>query len=80
MITIIPPEQLPAETRDNLLVACIVRESTDYGAEEISVAEKLSQLKQQLAHGEVVITYCSETESVNLVPANTPELQQAWDE
>jgi len=64
---IIPPERLSAETLSNLLEEFITREGTDYGMEELPLATKLSQLKQQLNEGSIVIWFDSTTQSTQLI-------------
>ncbi len=66
---IIPWQQLPAATLDNLLQEYASRDGTDYGQVEISLADKVGQLKQQLLQGKVVIVYSELHESVNLMLA-----------
>ena len=64
---IIPPERLSAETLRNLLEEFITREGTDYGAVELSLDNKLSQLKQQLEQGSVLIWFDSASETAQLM-------------
>ncbi|HBD23070.1 MAG TPA: hypothetical protein DC023_01455 [Oceanospirillaceae bacterium] len=66
---IIPWQQLPAATLDNLLQEYASRDGTDYGQVETSLADKVEQLKQQLLQGKVVIVYSELHESVNLMLA-----------
>ena len=66
---IIPWQQLPAATLDNLLQEYASRDGTDYGQVETSLADKVGQLKQQLLQGKVVIVYSELHESVNLMLA-----------
>ena len=66
---IIPWQQLPVATLDNLLQEYASRDGTDYGQVETSLADKVEQLKQQLLHGKVVIVYSELHESVNLMLA-----------
>ena len=66
---IIPWQQLPVATLDSLLQEYASRDGTDYGQVEISLADKVQQLKQQLRQGTVVIVYSELHESVNLMLA-----------
>ncbi|HCI02846.1 MAG TPA: hypothetical protein DE276_06560 [Oceanospirillaceae bacterium] len=66
---IIPWQQLPVATLDNLLQEYASRDGTDYGQVETSLADKVEQLKQQLLQGKVVIVYSELHESVNLMLA-----------
>jgi uncharacterized protein YheU (UPF0270 family) len=66
---IIPWQQVPAATLDNLLQEYASRDGTDYGQVETTLADKVEQLKQQLLKGKVVIVYSELHESVNLMLA-----------
>ena len=67
---IIPWQQVPAETLDNLLQEYASRDGTDYGWVETSLASKVQQLKTQLLQGTVVIVYSELHETVNLMLAD----------
>lgn len=73
---IIPFTDLSTETLDNLIEEFVLREGTEYGDHDVSLTEKVIQVKQQLKSGEAVIVYSELHESVNIVPAaqlrNTP--------
>ncbi|MBT1065834.1 YheU family protein [Bowmanella sp. Y26] len=66
---IIPIDQLEAQTLHNIIEAFVLREGTDYGSEEISLAEKIQQVHQQLKSGDALLVYSELHESVNIVPA-----------
>lgn len=66
---VIPWQQLNSETLTNLLETFVLREGTDYGEQECSFEEKVSQLRQQLKNGEIVVVYSELHESVNLMKA-----------
>ena len=68
---IIPFNDLPVATLNNLIESFILREGTDYGENEFSLDEKISHIKRQLKQGIVVIVYSQLHESVNIMPANT---------
>jgi uncharacterized protein len=76
MLTI-PYQQLSADALQGLMESFVLREGTDYGAQELSLAEKLARLKQQLDSGRAVIVYDEVLESVTILPAselkNLPE-------
>lgn len=67
---IIPWQQLNPATLDAVLEDYVLREGTDYGEQELSLAEKKQNLKQQLELGIVVIVYSELHESVSLMPAS----------
>jgi uncharacterized protein YheU (UPF0270 family) len=65
---IIPLEQLNEETLTAIIEDFILREGTDYGAIDISKADKIAQVKLQLKQGSAVIVYSELYESVNILP------------
>ncbi|MGO4998159.1 YheU family protein [Oceanisphaera sp. W20_SRM_FM3] len=66
---IIPFTDLNSETLDNLIEQFVLQEGTEYGEQDVSLSEKVIQVKQQLKIGEAVIVYSELHESVNIVPA-----------
>ncbi|MGO1248114.1 MAG: YheU family protein [Oceanisphaera sp.] len=66
---IIPYTDLSEETLTNLIEQFVLREGTEYGAEDVSLSEKVLQVKQQLKSREAVIVYSELHESVNILPA-----------
>ncbi|MEJ2415520.1 MAG: YheU family protein [Exilibacterium sp.] len=64
---IIPYTELSPEALQGLIEVFITREGTDYGEEEISLAEKVRQVRLQLQRGDVVIAFDVETETVNIL-------------
>ncbi|TXH61385.1 MAG: YheU family protein [Tolumonas sp.] len=65
---IIPWEQLPAATLDNLIESFVLREGTDYGEQTFTLAEKVEHVRQQLQRGDAVVLYSELHESVTIVP------------
>ncbi|MCX2801473.1 YheU family protein [Microbulbifer thermotolerans] len=70
---IIPFQQLDPDTLQNLLEEYVTREGTDYGERELSLRDKVANLRRQLQSGEVVIWFEPGEESVNLVLARDVE-------
>lgn len=66
---IIPFTDLSPDTLNNLIEQFVLREGTEYGSYDISLSEKVIQVKQQLKQGDAVIVYSELHESVNIVPA-----------
>ncbi len=64
---IIPWQQLEPETLNALLESYVLREGTDYGEQELSLKDKLAQIKQQITNGTVLIVYSELHETVNLI-------------
>lgn len=64
---IIPHQQLSPDALQGLIEEFITREGTDYGLQEISLVDKVAQVKRQLEQGEVVIVFDTATETVTLL-------------
>ncbi|PHR64241.1 YheU family protein [Pseudidiomarina marina] len=66
----IPWQQVDSETLTNLIEMFVLREGTDYGDEEKSLAEKVEDVRRQLAAGEAILVWSELHETVNILPAN----------
>ncbi len=75
---IIPLDKISSETLLAIIEEFILREGTDYGAENICKATKIAQVKQQLEFGSAVLVYSELYETVNIVPRE--QLQQGVEE
>jgi len=64
---IIPHAQLSADALNGLIEEFVSRDGTDYGIDEISLAEKTRQVLRQLDQGKIVIVFDAATESCNIV-------------
>jgi len=67
---------LEPATLDNLIEHFILREGTDYGDHEISLAEKSREVLKQISYGDVVILYSELSESITLLHKNQLAEQQ----
>ncbi len=63
---IIPWQELDPETLDNLIEHFVLREGTDYGERELSLAQKVARVRQQLDNGEAVIMFSELHETVDI--------------
>ena len=63
---IVPWKEIPLETLNNLVTEYVLREGTDYGDVEVSLSEKIEQVKQQLKSGKIVIVYSELHESIDI--------------
>ena len=68
---IIPPERLSAEALQQLIEQFVLREGTEYGAQEVSLADKVAQVAQQLEQGQVVIIYSQLHDTIDIVPSDS---------
>jgi len=66
----IPAERLSAEVLRAVIEEFILREGTDYGSYEVSLDNKIDQVKGQLKRGDVLITFDPATENCNLLTRN----------
>jgi uncharacterized protein YheU (UPF0270 family) len=65
---IIPLEQLSNEVLTAVIEDFILREGTEYGANDVSKKDKIAQVKQQLEQGSAVLVYSELHQSVNILP------------
>ena len=63
---IIPWQQMAPDTLDNLIKEFVLREGTDYGENEISLDDKVAQIKAQLETGEAVVVFSELHETVDI--------------
>ncbi|HEU4430892.1 MAG TPA: YheU family protein [Myxococcota bacterium] len=68
----VPLDELSHETLTALIESFVMREGTDYGAAERSLAEKVADVRRQLERGEARIEFDPSTESVNVVRVTRP--------
>ncbi|WCG82757.1 YheU family protein [Pectobacterium sp. A5351] len=67
---IIPWQQLDPETLDNIIESFVLREGTDYGEQEHSLAQKVEDIRSQLKSGEVVLVWSELHETLNIMSRN----------
>lgn len=66
----VPPAKLAPDTLQALLEEYASRDGTDYGAVELTLAQKVGNLRRQLDGGELCLLYHLDTEHWDLVPAS----------
>ena len=62
----IPYQALSPDTLNNLIQELVTRDGTDYGDTEVSLQEKVRQVKLKLASGEAVIRYDEKLETCDI--------------
>lgn len=67
---IVPYKDINLDTLNAIIKEFVLREGTEYGAEDISIDEKLEQVHQQLQRGSAVLVYSELHETVNIIPAD----------
>lgn len=64
----IPWQQLDPDTLTNILESFVLREGTDYGEVEKSLAQKVADVHAQLVRNEVVLVYSELHETLTIMP------------
>ena len=65
---LIPWQDIESETLNNLIEHFVLREGTDYGQEEVTLADKVAAVQRQLQRGEAVIVFSELHETINIMP------------
>ncbi|ARC91153.1 hypothetical protein B6A42_01995 [Vibrio coralliilyticus] len=63
---IVPWQQIDPDTLDNLIREFVLREGTDYGELEVSLQDKVDQIRNQLESGEAVVVFSELHETVDI--------------
>lgn len=63
----VPWDRLSPAALKGVIEEFVTREGTDYGHEEVSLADKVAEVRTQLERGEVVVLFDARAQSVNLV-------------
>ncbi|MCP4119504.1 MAG: YheU family protein [Desulfobacteraceae bacterium] len=71
----IPYDQLSPEALSGLVEEFVTRESTDYGAVELSLETKLSQVYQQLKSGNAFIVFDEASQTCNIFHKDDPRVK-----
>jgi uncharacterized protein YheU (UPF0270 family) len=64
---VIPYTELSAEALRGVIESFVLREGTEYGAQEISLEQKVAQVMRQLQRKEAQITFDPDTDSVDII-------------
>jgi uncharacterized protein YheU (UPF0270 family) len=67
---IIPHQMLSPEALHGIIEAFVTREGTDDGTQDVALATKVRQVRQQLDAGTAVIVYDEGTESCTIQPTH----------
>lgn len=63
----IPHQEIDPNTLTALIEHFVLQEGTDYGEEEVSLADKVAEVRAQLEHGAAMVVYSELHESVHIV-------------
>ena len=66
---IIEIDTLQPEILTAIIKEFVLREGTDYGAQDIGIEDKIIEVKAQLQQGSAVLVYSELYETVNIMPA-----------
>lgn len=64
----IPLSRLDGDVLQAVIEEFITREGTDYGQLDMSLAQKVEQVRRQLQMGQAVIVFDDATESTSIMP------------
>lgn len=64
---LVPIAALSAEALHGLVEAFVLREGTEYGAQDVPLAAKVAQVMRQLERGEAQVIFDPATEAVDIV-------------
>lgn len=67
---IIPYDQLSQDALEALIEEYVTRDGTDYGNEEASLAQRVTQVKRLLSSGEAVILFSEGKGACNIVSSS----------
>ncbi len=68
---VVPHGALDADVLRAVLESFVLREGTDYGAEEVTLDSKVARVLEQLERGEAEILFDPETESIDIARRGT---------
>lgn len=63
---IIPWQTLSVDALNNIIEHFVLREGTDYGQHEISLADKIEQIRVQLKNNKIAIFYSELHDSIDI--------------
>jgi len=69
----IPHQQLSESTLTAVIEYFVLREGTDYGEREYSLAEKVAQVRDALDRGELILLYSPKDNSLTIAPVGQTE-------
>ncbi len=72
-LIVIPSEQLSAEALQGVIEEFITREGTDYGEVELTLAEKVDMVREQLRRCLVVVAFDTLTETCTIITREDAE-------
>jgi uncharacterized protein YheU (UPF0270 family) len=77
---IIPYKDLQPDTLTGIIREFVLREGTEYGEDDVPLASKVEQVKQQLANGSAFLVYSELHDTVNILPIDQFDQQESEQE
>ena len=73
---IVPANFLSADALSGLIEEFVTRDGTDYGEQEVSLSQRVEQVRLQIETGEALILFDAATETTTIIPAaDLPKVQ-----
>lgn len=73
---IVPANFLSADALSGLIEEFVTRDGTDYGEQEVSLSQRVEQVRRQIETGEALILFDAATETTTIIPAaDLPKVQ-----
>ena len=66
---IVPANMLSDDALLGMIEEFVTRDGTDYGDVEVSLEERVAQVREQILTGKALIVFDSATESTSIIPA-----------
>jgi uncharacterized protein YheU (UPF0270 family) len=73
---IIPYKDLEPDTLTGIIREFVLREGTEYGEADVSLSEKVADVKAQLANGSAFLVYSELHDTVNILPIDQFDQQE----
>ena len=66
---IVPANMLSDEALRGMIEEFVTRDGTDYGEQEVSLNERVEEVREQILTGKALIMFDSKTETTTIIPA-----------
>ena len=64
---IVPWQDIPEDSLNNMISELVTRDGTDYGEQEIPLERRMAQVLERLRRGDMVVVYDEESDSVAII-------------
>ena len=66
---IVPANMLSDDALRGMIEEFVTRDGTDYGEQEVSLEERVEEVREQILTGKALIMFDSKTESTTIIPS-----------